>query len=332
LLNWLLRHGFNQQRVIIAGGGELALEVISRLQQARWSGLHIVGTFCAHDPAPELAKLGVPFLGRPEELSAYEIENRVDQIWIALPLSEEATVKRLLHDLRHSTADIRYVPDIFGFRLINHSIADIAGVPVVNLSVTPISGINRVIKAIEDRLISILILLLVSPVMAVIAIGVKRSSPGPIFYTQERVGWNGKPFTMLKFRSMPDDSERNGVQWGNAAKKETTRFGTFLRRTSLDELPQFLNVLKGEMSIVGPRPERPVFVKKFKDEIPDYMKKHLVKAGITGWAQINGYRGDTDLNKRIEYDLFYIENWSLSFDLKIILLTLLKGFVHPSAK
>ncbi|HEC05861.1 MAG TPA: exopolysaccharide biosynthesis polyprenyl glycosylphosphotransferase, partial [Thiolapillus brandeum] len=170
-----------------------------------------------------------------------------------------------------------------------------------------------------------------SPLMIVLAIGVKVSSPGPVFYRQERVGRNGKPFEMLKFRSMPIDTEKNGVQWGGSKDKANTAFGAFIRKVSLDELPQFFNVLIGDMSIVGPRPERTIFVEKFKDEIPDYMKKHMVKAGITGWAQINGWRGDTDLAKRIECDLYYIENWSLWFDLKIIFLTLFKGFVHKNA-
>ena len=157
------------------------------------------------------------------------------------------------------------------------------------------------------------------------------SSPGPILYRQERVGLNNQPFMMLKFRSMPVDTDQKGMAWGGSKDKVHTRFGRFIRKTSLDELPQFFNVLKGDMSIVGPRPERPQFVEQFKEEIPDYMRKHLVKAGITGWAQVNGWRGDTDLEARIEHDLYYIENWSIWFDLRIIALTLVRGFVHPNA-
>jgi putative colanic acid biosynthesis UDP-glucose lipid carrier transferase len=173
--------------------------------------------------------------------------------------------------------------------------------------------------------------LLISPILMLVSIGVKLSSRGPIFYRQERVGWSGKPFEMLKFRSMPVNVEQHGVQWGGAQKKQTTKFGAFIRRTSLDELPQFINVLKGDMSIVGPRPERTVFVDQFKHEIPGYMQKHMVKAGITGWAQINGWRGDTDLSKRIECDLWYIGNWSLWLDLRIIFLTIFKGFISKHA-
>jgi putative colanic acid biosynthesis UDP-glucose lipid carrier transferase len=172
----------------------------------------------------------------------------------------------------------------------------------------------------------------ISPLMLVLAAAVKLSSPGPVFYRQERMSWNNKTFWMLKFRSMPVDAEQGtGAVWAKAGECRATRVGAFLRKTSLDELPQFLNVLKGDMSIVGPRPERPVFVHKFKQEIPAYMKKHMVKAGITGWAQVNGWRGSTDLCKRIECDLFYIENWSLWFDIKIVFLTLFKGFVHRNA-
>ena len=167
--------------------------------------------------------------------------------------------------------------------------------------------------------------------MLALAIGVKLSSPGPIFFRQQRLSWNGRVFNILKFRSMPVDVEHAGILWGNAKNKKVTPLGAFMRRTSLDELPQFINVLRGDMSIVGPRPERPIFVDQFKYEIPGYMQKHLVQAGITGWAQVNDWRGDTDLHKRIEYDLYYIENWSLFFDLKIILLTIFKGFTYKNA-
>jgi len=194
------------------------------------------------------------------------------------------------------------------------------------------AGINHWVKEAEDKFIAFSLLLLISPIIFFVAMGVKLSSPGPIFYRQERVGWNGRRFMMLKFRSMPVETENASVTWGNASAKNPTPFGAFLRRYSLDELPQFLNVLKGDMSIVGPRPERPMFVDEFKKTIPGYMKKHVVKAGITGWAQINGLRGDTDLNQRIEHDLYYIENWSLWLDLKIILLTPFRGMLNGNAK
>jgi len=194
-------------------------------------------------------------------------------------------------------------------------------------------GVNKLAKWLEDRLLSFCILLLVSPIMMLIAIMIKLDSSGPVLYRQERVSWNGRKFKILKFRTMSVDGyvQTDEPVWGRAMEKRLTRVGRFLRKTSLDELPQFFNVLKGDMSIVGPRPERPVFVEKFKSDIPSYMQKHLVKAGITGWAQINGWRGDTSLVKRIEYDLWYIENWSLWLDLKIIFWTLFKGFINKNA-
>jgi len=249
-----------------------------------------------------------------------------------MPLSEEAKVKKLLHILRHQTCEIRYIPDMFGFNLINHSFSEIAGIPVINLSASPFNDATKIIKFLEDKLLALAILILILPVLIIIAISVKLSSPGPILYRQKRISWNNKEFYMLKFRSMRIDAEReSGAVWAKKGENRATKIGSFLRKTSLDELPQFFNVIMGDMSIVGPRPERPVFVEQFKDEIPMYMKKHMVKAGITGWAQINGLRGNTDLKQRIEHDIYYIENWSLLFDIKIIILTIFKGFVHKNA-
>jgi len=187
------------------------------------------------------------------------------------------------------------------------------------------------IKRTEDIVVATIILILISPIMLIVATGIKASSPGPIFYRQTRVTLHNKEFEMLKFRSMPTNTEQNGVQWGDSKSKTNTKFGQFIRATSLDELPQFLNVLKGDMSIVGPRPERDIFIKKFSQEIPNYNEKHKVKAGITGWAQINGWRGDTSLEKRIEFDLDYIKNWTLWLDIKIIFLTIFKGFINKNA-
>jgi len=328
--------GWNLTRVIIVGAGDLGQTVARRIKAADWTGFSLAGFF---DDDPSLAGKDVdsiPVLGRLDELATY-LQSRQDdnysyEVWIALPLRAEEQVKQILHDLRHTPVAIRYIPNIFGFRLINHDVSQIGGIPIIDLNVTPMVGFNRFIKAVEDWVLAAIILTIISPLILLIAIGVKLSSPGPVFYRQERVSWNGAPFQMLKFRSMPVDAEQQtGAVWAKKGEQRATRFGAFLRRTSLDELPQFINVLKGEMSIVGPRPERPVFVDKFKDEIPDYMMKHMVKAGITGWAQINGWRGDTDLEKRIEYDLYYIENWSLWFDLKIIFLTVFKGFVNRNA-
>ena len=314
-LRALRRKGFNLRHVVLVGSGAAAENIIKRIKSAGWSGYQIVMT-----------------LPKTDQVSLTTLESIVvDEVWLALPFSEEQAIKDALHALRHSTASIRFVPDLFALRLVNHGVTDVLGMPMYDLSTSPMTGVNQLIKWLEDKLLSALILVLISPLMLFLALGVKLTSRGPIFYRQQRVGLNNQPFDMLKFRSMPVDTEKEGVRWGGSATKATTRFGQFIRKTSLDELPQFINVLKGDMSIVGPRPERPMFVEQFKEDIPGYMKKHLVKAGITGWAQVNGWRGDTDLKTRIEYDLYYIENWSLWFDIKIILLTIFKGFVNKHA-
>ncbi len=315
VLRSLRRYGFNLRHVALVGSGPAADGLRDRVMGAGWSGYKIalVVPLADGDALTQLAAA------------------QVDEVWLALPLGDEKAIRDTLHALRHSTASIRFVPDLFTLRLINHGVSDVLGMPMYDLSTSPMTGMNQLIKWLEDKVLSSLILLMISPLMILLALGVKLTSPGPVFYRQERVGLNNKPFHMLKFRSMPVDTEKSGVQWGGSAAKATTRFGQFIRKTSLDELPQFLNVLKGDMSIVGPRPERPMFVEQFKEEIPDYMKKHMVKAGITGWAQVHGWRGDTDLKTRIEYDLYYIENWSLWLDLKIIVMTVFKGFVNKNA-
>jgi putative colanic acid biosynthesis UDP-glucose lipid carrier transferase len=302
--------------VALIGEGQAAEQLEHRLLQAGWSGYQIAER-----------------LHQPEEAELEALSERgLDEIWLALPLSDAKEIHRILKGLRHTSASIRLSPDWLTFRLINHGVSDILGIPMLDLSTSPMEGLNRIVKLLEDRILSLCILILLSPLMVILAIGVKLSSKGPIFYRQERVGLNNRSFVMLKFRSMPMGTDSDRLEWGRATQKVTTRFGSFIRKTSLDELPQFINVLKGDMSIVGPRPERPHFVEQFKDEIPDYMRKHLVKAGITGWAQINGWRGDTDLQARIEHDLYYIEHWSLLLDLKIIVLTLFKIFQDPNAR
>ncbi|APZ42833.1 undecaprenyl-phosphate glucose phosphotransferase [Acidihalobacter ferrooxydans] len=328
VLRALRRRGYNRRDVVVVGTGSAARELIRQTNEYAWAGFRVAAVFEVEPGTRAPDGVEPKPLG---ELPAYLDCTEVDEVWLAVPLEQGARLRAVLEALRCSTANVRYVPDLFGLYLLNHGVSEILGQPMIDLSASPMEGPNRLLKAIEDRVLAGLILLLVSPLMVVIAIGVKLGSPGPVFYRQERLGWNGRPFQMLKFRSMPVDVEKSGVQWGNAKSKRPTPFGAFLRRTSLDELPQFVNVLKGDMSIVGPRPERPMFVDQFKNEIPGYMQKHMVKAGITGWAQINGWRGDTDLHKRIEHDLYYIENWSLAFDLKIIGLTLFSGFVHRNA-
>ena len=322
--------GLNLRHIILLGAGDLGLHVIESISNNPWTGFNIRVLL---DDEPE--KQGRYIAGKKVDGTISEVgkfikELNPDEIWIALPLSAEKRLHEILHMLQHFPVNIRLIPDIYDLQLINHSVTEISGISFINISETPMKGINFILKWIEDKILSLLILIIISPIMLLIALLVKISSPGPILYRQERVGWNGETFQMYKFRTMPVDTEKSGITWG-AKNKPNTALGAFLRRTSLDELPQFFNVLLGKMSVVGPRPERPMFVEKFKNEIDGYMQKHLVKAGITGWAQVNGFRGDTDLRKRIEYDLYYIERWSLWFDLRIIFLTILNGFINKNA-
>lgn len=333
ILGFLRTQGFNARKILIVGDGELGQQVAAKLILNPNIGLSVAG-FVTDKETKIKTALGksISVLGGIKDLERLVIEHNIDQVWIALPMNEADTMQNVQKALRSSAVIIRMVPDLFGFRLLNQSMTEVAGLPIINVTTSPMmEGKNRFIKDLEDKVLASIILLCISPIMLALALAVKLTSPGPIFYKQERVSWNGKSFNMLKFRSMAVDSEKDGVKWGGATTMSVTPIGAFIRKTSLDELPQFINVLKGNMSIVGPRPERTIFVDQFKHEIPGYMQKHMVKAGITGWAQINGWRGDTDLEKRIEFDLHYIENWSLWFDIKIIFLTFWKGFVHKNA-
>ncbi|MDH4120890.1 MAG: undecaprenyl-phosphate glucose phosphotransferase [Deltaproteobacteria bacterium] len=335
VLRWARKHGYNQRSIVIAGSLPQAQAIANQIQANPWTGFHLEGIY-SDDTTPGNSKKQAGKRGTLRQLVQSLQKKPVDQVWIALPLGEEAKLKRILHDLRHFPVDIRYAPDISGLRLLNHALSEVAGISLMDLSVSPMAGRDRLLKALEDRLLAGLILLLISPLMVWIAMGVKLTSKGPVFYRQMRHGWDGKPFAVLKFRSMRHTSrqETRPVQ-ATRHDPRITPLGRWLRRTSLDELPQFINVLKGDMSIVGPRPHALAHNEFYKDQIDGYMKRHKVKPGITGWAQINGWRGETDtlekMQRRVEYDLYYVENWSLLFDLKIILLTLFHGFHGKNA-
>ena len=332
-MRFLRTRGWNKRQIVIAGAGSLGQRIVQRIRLAEWTGLEVVAFF-DDDAFLRNQKIeDIPVVNNLDELPFYVVNNAIDQVWMALPLRADERLKSTIASIHElSSAEVRMVPDIYDFPLHNYSVSEVAGLPVLNLTDSPMFGINRVAKTMVDILLSALALIVLSPLLLLIAVGVKLSSLGPVLYRQERVSWNGKRFNMLKFRSMPVAAEdQAGPQWTTATDHRATWFGSLLRRSSLDELPQFFNVLKGDMSIVGPRPERPVFVEQFRAEVPDYMQKHLVKAGITGWAQVNGWRGDTDLKTRIEYDLYYIENWSVWFDIKIMFLTLFKGLISKNA-
>ncbi|WAR45926.1 undecaprenyl-phosphate glucose phosphotransferase [Methylomonas rapida] len=332
VLKWLRARGWSQGRIILVGLNQMAVAVSRQLNHSSWAGLQVIGYVDDRaDDRLAVADYSLPRLGKLSDLPRLVSRQAVDEVWVAFPGASLA--ERVQHELRHLPVSIRLVIDCFAFKQSKFlSLNTVAGIPTLDVSVSPLHGVNRYIKEIEDRLLALLLLLLISPLMLVIAIGVKLSSPGPVFYKQVRVGWNNRKFTMLKFRSMPVDAEaKTGAVWARPGENRATPFGAFLRKTSLDELPQLINVLKGDMSLVGPRPERPDFVEVFKDQVPNYMKKHMVKAGITGWAQVNGWRGDTDLNRRIEHDLYYIQHWSVWFDLEIAFRTVLTGFINKNA-
>jgi Undecaprenyl-phosphate glucose phosphotransferase len=277
--------------------------------------------------------VGKPVMGGCRLLSELLADNSIDEVFVALPLRSHRKYGYIINECEQHGVRLRIIPDYRKFFPGNPNIQDFDGIPILNVREVPLDDpFNKFTKRTLDLLISVTALLLTSPLMLIIAFGIKLTSPGPVLFRQERIGLNNRPFDMLKFRSMrvtQDDSA--AIQWTTANDIRKTAFGSFLRKTSLDELPQFFNVLVGTMSVVGPRPERPFFVDQFREEIPRYMVKHQVKPGITGWAQVNGWRGDTSIEKRIECDLYYIENWDVIFDLKIIFLTFFKGLVHTNA-
>ncbi|OGT05333.1 MAG: undecaprenyl-phosphate glucose phosphotransferase [Gallionellales bacterium RIFCSPLOWO2_12_FULL_59_22] len=326
VLRFLRHHGYNLRFVAIAGAGDLGRDVARRLAASPWTGLKVMGFY---DDDPRLQRQtfdGVPVRGGLHRLPHEVAEFGIDQVWIALPLHHDKQVKSLVSTLSRTPVQVTFVPDIYGVQLLNHSIGEVAGFPVIHLMESPLSGVKGLIKIVEDRLLAALILLAAAPLMLLIAVGVKLSSPGPLFFGQLRGGLHGERIWVWKFRTMKHHVESAGkVTQAMPGDSRVTAFGAFLRRTSLDELPQFFNVLKGDMSIVGPRPHAVEHDEFYQRQIDAYMLRHHVKPGITGWAQINGWRGETgELEKmemRIRHDLYYINNWSLWFDLRIIFMT-----------
>ena len=324
------RNGRYLRRVLIIGAGRVGRRLEDAFRQYPWMGFETVGFL--DDKAS-----GADIIGTTEDLDSaldrFEAAGTpIQYVYIALPITAAERITQLANLMSTRLAHVCLVPDLFQLDILNSRVTDIGGLPVIHIIDEAPLEFRRAIKRLIDILFSALFLLLISPLLLVIAVAVKMSSPGPVFYRQERMGLNGHNFAMLKFRSMPVDAEQEtGAVWAKEGEDRATRVGAFLRRTSLDELPQFINVLKGDMSVVGPRPERPVFIDQFRGQVPHYMLRHKMKAGITGWAQVNGWRGNTSIEKRIEFDLYYIQNWSLRLDLKIMLMTLWTGFVHKNA-
>ncbi len=321
--------GVGLRRILIAGNGELGRMVADKVLEHRELGYHIIGFVDDRAGGDHLGYRGLPLLGRLNEAADIVRSERVDHLYVALPLEEHMKLLDLVESTSREGVDVKVVPDLLQFIALRARLEDLDGVPVINLNDVPLQGLNAGMKRVLDIAISAAALLTMAIPSLIIAWLVKSDSPGPVFYQQQRMGLDGKQFVVYKFRTMPLDAEDDGPVWADQEDPRATPVGRWLRRRDLDEWPQFWNVLKGEMSIVGPRPERPVFVEQFKHRIPQYMLRHKVKAGITGWAQVNGWRGNTSLEKRIEYDLYYIENWSVSLDLKIMWLTLVRGVFPP---
>jgi Undecaprenyl-phosphate glucose phosphotransferase len=320
--------GYNVERVLVAGAGDLGQTVAETLLAHRELGYEVVGFV---DDTPRRQVAGLPVLGGLEQTVDLASMHRVDQVYIALPLEQHVEVLRLIKCVSNECLDVKVVPDLVQYATSKAALEDLDGIPIISLNEVPLSGWNSMAKRLLDIALGSLILLaltLIVPVFPVIALLIKwKGGRGPVFYRQERMSLDGKTFLMYKFRSMTDDAEAHtGPVWAKEEDPRRTTIGAWLRRFNLDELPQLLNVVLGDMSLVGPRPERPPFVQQFRERIPQYMVRHRVRSGITGWAQVNGWRGNTSIEKRLECDLYYIENWSLLLDIKILILTLFRGF------
>ena len=324
-LRELRRRGFNLRYVFVVGGGELAEEVIERIQAHPEAGLRLMAV--ASDDATRRNVRGVPVTTSYGELEGYlraqrARGQRVDHVIIALPRDESHQLEKILTALDDETVSLQLVPDLRHVLTLRSTVEDLEGLPVIGLRESPFVGMAAVRKRCFDLIVAATALLVFAPILAAVALAVRLASGRPIFYAQERMGLDGRVFRMIKFRTMQADAEGvTGPVWAQEGDPRRTRLGGLLRRSSLDELPQLWNVLRGDMSIVGPRPERPVFIEQFRHEVPGYMLRHKVKAGMTGWAQVHGWRGDTSLHERIEHDIHYIQNWSLSLDVRILFLT-----------
>jgi Undecaprenyl-phosphate glucose phosphotransferase len=330
LLRELRRKGYNLRYMLIVGTGRVASDIVSRVRLHQELGIQLIGCL-SRDGESTWGPAGVPVVGKYSQLEKFIDRTDIDQIIVALPLEDHQLLPDIMAQLKDSLVDIKIIPDLYQFTSIGGAIEEFEGLPVISLQECPLDGINLFTKRVVDIVLGAALLVVFSPLMAAIALLVKTTSRGPIFFKQERVSFDGTKFSIIKFRTMYTDAEAHGPGWTKPGDDRVTPVGRILRSTSLDELPQLLNVLRGDMSIVGPRPERPVFIEEFRRRIPRYMLRHKVPAGITGWAQVHGWRGDTSIDKRIEYDLYYIENWSLFLDLRILCLTLVNGFRNRNA-
>jgi Undecaprenyl-phosphate glucose phosphotransferase len=328
------RNGYNKQFVLILGAGSLGKNYYNNLFEHPEYGLEVIGFLDDYRTENVGDKQNNrPILGKTSDLNLILSETIIDEVIIALPLTAFPKYKEIILVCEKAGVRVSIIPDFYDILPAAPNFERLGDLSLINVRDVPLDEfVNRVLKRMFDIVFSLVIIIATSPILIFTALGVKFSSPGPILFKQERVGLNRRTFNMYKFRSMKHMQESvSNTQWTVENDPRRTKFGTFIRKTSLDELPQFFNVLKGDMSVVGPRPERPFFVEQFKEEVPKYMIKHLVRPGITGWAQVSGLRGDTSIKDRIDHDIFYIENWTLLFDIKIILKTVTNGFINRNA-
>jgi Undecaprenyl-phosphate glucose phosphotransferase len=318
--------GLNLQRILVVGAGALGQEITQKILAHQELGFEVAG-YLDDDPGKAASSFqGVPVVGTTHDVEEVIAAHEIDQVFVALPLEAHKKMLRLLQVVSRECVEVKLVPDILQYATLKASLEDVDGTPVINLSQVPLQGWNSLVKRGMDIAIALAALVALLPFLPLVAALIWFEDRGPIFYSQERMGLDGRSFMIWKFRSMRVNAESStGPVWAVEDDPRRTRIGSFLRRTSLDELPQVWNVLRGDMSIIGPRPERPAFVHEFKHKIPQYMLRHRVKAGITGWAQVHGWRGNTSIRKRIQYDLYYIENWSLKLDFKILWMTVRQG-------
>ncbi|RJF98371.1 undecaprenyl-phosphate glucose phosphotransferase [Noviherbaspirillum saxi] len=335
VLRYLRTKGLNNKRVVIVGYGSTGREMHRRALQQDWTGYDVKAVCADPEDADKILDSSIARINSTEQIHQFVVANHIHEIWITLPLMASPRLQELQYQLRNTLVDIRWVPDILGLQMLGNKMGNFLGLPVVDLNQPISSGVNGIVKDLFDRTFAIVALFLLMPLFIVIAILIKRSSPGPVLFRQPRLGLNGREFNVYKFRSMKIHQEQNVVTQATKHDPRITPIGAFLRRTSLDELPQFINVVLGDMSVVGPRPHALQHNEMYKDLLETYMLRHRVKPGITGWAQIHGHRGETDtvdkMARRVEFDLHYIQHWSLWMDVRIIIWTAFKGWTGKNA-
>jgi exopolysaccharide biosynthesis polyprenyl glycosylphosphotransferase len=321
--------GLVQDRVVVIGTGDAARLILQKIQGSPYLGYRLLGLVNGHSGPEDIG--GYPVLGCVEDLPRLIDEHAVDEVIIATPEADDDEMVRLISLAHRDGVSIKVFPDLFEIMTAGVTIDDLGGLPLLSIRDVALRGWKLTVKRAMDVMFSLVFLILCSPLLLLLALLIKLDSPGPVFYVQERMGLDGRPFLMFKFRSMRRDADAGGPGWTIKNDPRRTRLGAFIRKLSIDELPNFINVLLGDMSLVGPRPEQPAFVQQFRQMVPRYMDRHFEKAGITGWAQVNGLRGDTSIYERTKYDLWYIENWSVWLDIKIIIRTIFRVFSDRNA-